>query len=75
MPQPLRIIVHAVEGAFMLDRDFTTFPDAIDFARKVGFNNYEITTHYNKDDWVPLDNTLDPVKVMSFMKQKDAQCQ
>ena len=71
MPKPIRIILHAAEGNFMLDRDFTTFPDAIDFARKVGFTNYEINTHYNKDDWVPLDKTLDPLKVMSFMKQKD----
>lgn len=75
MPKPIRIILHAAEGEFMLDRDFAIFPDAIDFARKVGFNNYEITTHYNKDDWTPLDNTIDPVKVMSFMKRKDTVCQ
>ena len=71
MTMPIRIILHAAEGEFMLDRDFAIFPDAIDFARKVGFKNYEITTHYNKDDWVSLDKTLDPLKVMSFMKQKD----
>lgn len=78
MPMPIRIIFHAAEGNFMLMRDFTSGGDAIGYARQVGFNNYEITTNYNKADWTPLDKTLDPTRVLSFMfnnkKRKEYAC-
>lgn len=68
---PLRIIVHAAEGNFMLDRDFADGKDALDFARKTGFQIFEIINNYDIKQWEHLDKTIDPKKVMSFMKQKD----
>ena len=66
MPLPLRIILHAAEGDFMLDREFADGQVALDFARMVGFKNFEITNDYCAGHWKHLDPTIQPPR-MSFM--------
>ena len=51
MPKPIRIILHAAEGDFMLDREFADGQVALDFARMVGFKNFEITNDYCAGHW------------------------
>jgi len=64
-----RLIVTFTEGEFMLLKDFESPHEALDFARKVGFSTYEITSNYNADDWVAIDPTIQEPK-MSFAYNK-----
>lgn len=65
-----RLIVTFAEGDFMLIRDFETGPEALEFARAVGFATYEVTNDYNLEDWVAIDPTLDATKKLSFAYKK-----
>lgn len=65
-----RLIVTFAEGDFMLIRDFETGPEALEFARAIGFATYEVTNDYNLEDWVTIDPTLDATKKLSFAYKK-----
>lgn len=66
MKQKYRLIVSFAEGDFMLWKDFDSLVAAMDYARDVGFSNYEATSAYNLEEWKLIDPSIDTEKKLSF---------
>ena len=64
-----RLIVHFIEGEFMLWKDFDNMKEAVEYAREMGFATWEATTDYDLNDWQILDPTIDATKKLSFAKK------